>query len=210
MNIKKNVKNVLDQIEGRARIVAASKYVAASEISELYESGIALMGENRVEAFLEKKNMVDAPVEWHFIGTLQSRKAKNVINEISCLHSLDRLSLANEIEKHRQSPLECFVQVNVANEASKQGIAAEELLDFLEALKSYEKIKVTGLMAMAPHTEDENEQRAVFRALRKLKDEAVQAGHSQLSELSMGMSNDYLIAIEEGATIVRLGSVLFE
>jgi len=210
MDIANKVRQVLGKINGRAKVVAASKYVDAAEITELAANGIMAMGENRVDALLGKKGRVPVGVEWHFIGSLQSRKVKEAINEISCLHSLDRLSLAKEIEKHRQEPLDCLVQVNVSGEASKQGITPEELPGFLSALAGYPKIRVTGLMTMAPNTDDKEAVRACFAGLRKLRDVANAQGFSQLKELSMGMSNDYLIAIEEGATIVRLGSVLFE
>ena len=210
MDIEKNVKKVLGQIGGRARVVAASKYVQAPEMAILYQQGITIMGENRVDSLLRKKKELSLPVQWHFIGTLQSRKVKEVINEISCLHSLDRLSLAKEINKHRLQPLDCLVQVNVSGEASKQGIKPGELLDFLEALKPYGLIRVTGLMTMASNTEDAGVVSACFNQLARLKEKAVAHGYGQIQELSMGMSNDYLLALKEGATMVRLGSVLFE
>ena len=168
------------------------------------------MGENRVDALLEKKAQLSLPIEWHFIGTLQSRKVKDVINEIACLHSLDRLSLAKEIQKYRQESLPCFIQVNVSQEESKHGLSVEEVIPFIEALKQYPVIQVMGLMTMAPHTNDEGVIRDCFKKLKQLQ---VSLLERQLdidgSMLSMGMSNDYMIAIEEGATHIRLGSVLF-
>lgn len=210
MDIQRNVKDVLGEIAGRAQIVAASKYVGATEIAALYEAGIVIMGENRADALEQKVAALNLPIQWHFIGTLQSRKVKSVVSHIDCLHSLDRLSLAKEIHKYREVPLRCLVQVNVSGEASKEGIAPSELLDFLEALKPYDKVQVAGLMTMAPNTTDESLIRATFRGLRELRELAMQAGYSHIQELSMGMSNDYRIALEEGATLVRLGSVLFQ
>jgi len=210
MNIQQNVQKVQSQINGRAKVVAASKYVDAQALTQLYQSGIKDMGENRADAMLEKMKQLEAPVTWHFIGTLQTRKVRDMINEISCLHSLDRLSLAKEIEKHRETPLDCLVQVNVSGEGSKQGITPDALEGFLEALKPYGKINVTGLMIMAPNADDEAMIRSCFRGLRQLRDQVIEKGYGQVRELSMGMSNDYLIALEEGATMVRLGSVLFE
>ena len=209
MKIEKNVKELLDELGSKARIVAASKYADASQIKILYNSGITCMGENRVEALLEKKHQLTFPIEWHFIGTLQTRKVKQVINEITCLHSLDRLSLAAAIEKHRQKPLDCLVQVNVSGESTKQGIQPEELLPFLKSVEGYEKVNIIGLMTMAPHTDEAAVIRKTFAGLRVLRDQAAALGYP-LRELSMGMSNDYQIAIEEGATMVRLGSVLFD
>lgn len=218
MNIRKNVDSVRQNIQKivadstTINIVAATKYANPEQIVELFESGITIMGENRVDSLLEKQSQLSLPIEWHFIGTLQSRKVKEVINEIACLHSLDRLSLAKEIQKYRQETLPCFIQVNVSGEESKHGLSAEEVIPFLQQLEEYPIIQVIGLMTMAPHTEEETIIRECFQSLKQL-----QVSISQLhlngvdcSSLSMGMSNDYLIAIEEGATHVRLGSILFQ
>ena len=217
MTIRKNVDFVRQNIKYLVKnpesvnIVAATKYANANQMVELFESGITMMGENRVDALLEKKAQLSLPIEWHFIGTLQSRKVKDVINEIACLHSLDRLSLAKEIQKYRQESLPCFIQVNVSQEESKHGLSVEEVIPFIEALKQYPVIQVMGLMTMAPHTNDEGVIRDCFKKLKQLQ---VSLLERQLdidgSMLSMGMSNDYMIAIEEGATHIRLGSVLFQ
>lgn len=122
MNIQKNVDLVRQNIQSfttdaqAVNIVAATKYADPEQMIALFESGITMMGENRVDSLLEKKSQLSLPIEWHFIGTLQSRKVKDMINEIACLHSLDRLSLAKEIQKYRQQPLPCFIQVNVSGE----------------------------------------------------------------------------------------------
>ena len=135
-----------------------------------------------------------------------------MINEIACLHSLDRLSLAKEIQKYRQQPLPCFIQVNVSGEKSKHGLRSEEVIPFLQALKEYPIIKVIGLMTMAPNTEDETIVRDCFKSLKQLQVSISQLNLEgvECSNLSMGMSNDYTIAIEEGATHIRLGSILFQ
>lgn len=217
MNIRKNVDLVRQNIQSlvvnseAVNIVAATKYANANQILELFESGITMMGENRVDALLEKKAQLSLPIEWHFIGTLQSRKVKDVINEIECLHSLDRLSLATEIQKYRQEPLPCFIQVNVSKEESKHGLSIEEVIPFIEVLKQYPVIQVIGLMTMAPHTNDEGVIRDCFKKLKQLQ-VSISECHLEVncSMLSMGMSNDYMIAIEEGATHIRLGSGLFQ
>lgn len=217
MNIRKNVDLVRQNIRSlvvnseAVNIVAATKYANANQILELFESGITMMGENRVDALLDKKTQLSLPIEWHFIGTLQSRKVKDVINEIECLHSLDRLSLATEIQKYRQEPLPCFIQVNVSKEESKHGLSIEEVIPFIEALKQYPVIQVIGLMTMAPHTNDEGVIRDCFKKLKQLQ-VSISECHLEVncSMLSMGMSNDYMIAIEEGATHIRLGSGLFQ
>lgn len=210
-----NIKNVQQTIQTcqhdleRVRIVAATKYADIKQMEELYESGITIMGENRVDSFLEKKDQLTLPIEWHFIGTLQSRKVKDMINDIDLLHSLDRLSLAREIEKYRQKPLKCLIQVNISGETTKHGLEKDQVLPFLKQLQSFSKIEVVGLMTMAPQTTDEATIRTCFRELKNLQ-EMIQLTYHQCTELSMGMSNDYLIAIEEGATYVRLGSILFQ
>lgn len=217
MNIRKNVDSVRQNIRSlvvnseAVNIVAATKYANANQILDLFESGVTMMGENRVDALLEKKAQLSLPIEWHFIGTLQSRKVKDVINEIECLHSLDRLSLATEIQKYRQEPLPCFIQVNVSKEESKHGLSIEEVIPFIEALKQYPVIQVIGLMTMAPHTNDEGVIRDCFKKLKQLQ-VSISECHLEVncSMLSMGMSNDYMIAIEEGATHIRLGSGLFQ
>lgn len=218
MNISKNVDKVRRNIElvaadGRnVNIVAATKYVGVQQIKDLFACGITMMGENRVDALLEKKSQISLPIEWHFIGTLQSRKVKEVINEISCLHSLDRLSLAKETQKYRREPLPCFIQVNVSKEESKHGIDVDEVISFLEALKSYPMIKVVGLMTMAPNTDDPTVIRRCFKGLKQLQEKiaTLNQGGVTCDRLSMGMSQDYMIAIEEGATHIRLGSILFQ
>ena len=215
MNIKKNVDDVCQNIQNikkddqKVYIVAATKCANTEQMMELYHHKIVKMGENRVDALLSKKQGIDLPIEWHFIGTLQSRKVKNVINEVDYLHSLDRLSLAVEIEKHRKSLLKCFVQVNVSGEKNKKGLAINEVSSFIDALEPYSKIKIIGLMTMAPHSDDTKVIRSCFQKLKALQRD-VQKKWPACKELSMGMSNDYLIAISEGATYIRLGSVLFK
>lgn len=215
MNIKKNVEQVQQNIQAcqrdgeNIRIVAATKYVNVERMKRLYDCGITIMGENRVDALLEKKAQLHLPVEWHFIGTLQSRKVKEMINEIDVLHSLDRLSLAKEIEKYRTTPLKCLIQVNISGERTKHGLAKDEVNAFIDQLNLFSKIEVVGLMTMAPNTEDETTVRRCFSELKQLQLD-LEKRYKSCQELSMGMSNDYLIAVEEGATYVRLGSILFQ
>ncbi|KDE48462.1 hypothetical protein DI43_04370 [Geobacillus sp. CAMR12739] len=192
------------------RIVAVTKYVDAKRALEVLDAGIADLGENRSDQLIEKHARIGNQATWHFIGTLQSRKVKDIIDKVDYIHSLDRLSLAKEIEKRAARPAKCFVQVNVSGEATKHGLAPEETIPFIEQLRAFSRIKVVGLMTMAPHTGDEAILRACFRQLRMLKErvQALGMAHAPCTELSMGMSNDYTIAIEEGATFVRIGSAL--
>ena len=163
-----------------------------------------------MEGFQAKREALPDDVVMHFIGTLQSRKVKEVIDDIDYLHALDRKSLAKEINKRASHVVKCFVQVNVSEEESKHGLALEEVDAFIELLEQYENIQVVGLMTMAPYTEDEAEIRQIFETLRHKRDEiqAKQLDYAPCTELSMGMSNDYEIAAEEGATFVRIGTKL--
>lgn len=188
----------------------ASKYLDSDAFQSYYDAGIRNFGESRVDAFLEKEAALKSlPVTWHFLGTLQSKKVKKMINKIDMLHSLDRLSLAKAIEKRREGPLPCLIQVNISGEASKHGVNPEDTLAFIEKLKGFQTIKVIGLMGIAAHSDDESIVRKQFRTLRELRDKA-RKHTPHCKELSMGMSEDYTIAIEEGATIIRLGRILIE
>ena len=184
--------------------------VGPERAREVIESGIRHLGENRVEGLDLKQPEIGSDGCWHFIGSLQSRKVRDVINRIDFLHSLDRASLAKEIQKRAEHPVDCFVQVNVSGETSKSGITPEEAADFIRMLGAYDKIRVIGLMTMAPNTEDESVIRSTFRDLRELRDEVSSLGlpHAPCTELSMGMSNDFGIAVEEGATFVRIGTAI--
>lgn len=191
-------------------LIAVTKQVSAARAQALLESGVKDLGENRAEGLLEKQAIIDSPTQWHFIGNLQTRKVKEIINSIECLHSLDRLSLAKEVNKRATKPVDCFVQVNVSGEESKSGITPQEANAFFEELAVFENIRVIGLMTMAPNTEDEAVIRNVFCSLRELRDHiaAKNLSYAPCTNLSMGMSNDFSIAIEEGATHIRIGTAL--
>lgn len=206
---KDTVTKLIEEVTPQT-IVAATKYVGVESIKELSELGIKNFGENRVDAFLEKHQALrDLGLSWHFIGHLQSKKVKKVINKIDFLHSLDRISLADAIEKHRELPLDCFIEVNISNETSKYGLTVKEVSSFCEKLKNYDKIHIVGLMGMAKLTDDSEEIKREFMKLRNLFEELNKLSNLDMNYLSMGMSNDYQIALECGATHLRLGSILF-
>jgi pyridoxal phosphate enzyme (YggS family) len=192
------------------RLIAVTKYVSIERAKEAIDAGVTNLGENRDEGLLAKWEVLrDKPI-WHFIGSLQNRKVKNIINIVDYIHSLDRLSLAEEINKRSSKPMKCFVQVNVSGEESKHGMETSEVVPFVQQLDSFENIQIAGLMTMAPLTHDEGILRSCFRQLRELRDE-IQALHLEYApcrELSMGMSNDFSIAVEEGATMIRIGTAL--
>ncbi|MEL3972342.1 YggS family pyridoxal phosphate-dependent enzyme [Rossellomorea oryzaecorticis] len=220
MKVEENLKRIQDQIyeacsrSGREpediNIVAVTKYVSTKRAEEALQAGLIHLGENRDSGLLSKwEELMDEP-EWHFIGTLQSKKVKNIIDKVSYIHSLDRLSLAKEIHKRADKPVSCFVQVNVSGEDSKHGMPPQEVEGFIRSLNDYPNVKVVGLMTMAPHTDDEGFLRKCFRTLKGLQEKihSLEISYAPCTELSMGMSNDYTIAIEEGATFIRIGSAL--
>ncbi|MFC0043476.1 YggS family pyridoxal phosphate-dependent enzyme [Metabacillus iocasae] len=202
--------NLVERNPDEVRIIAVTKYVSTTRAQEAVDAGIIHLGENRDEGIVEKQSAINGEVAWHFIGTLQSRKVKNIIEKVDYIHSLDRLSLAKEIDKRATKKVKCFIQVNVSKEDSKHGMSEEEVIPFVESLQSFTNIEVVGLMTMAPHVDDEHTLRQCFKTLRNLKQrvQALSLPNCPCSELSMGMSNDYRIAIEEGATFVRLGTIL--
>lgn len=219
-SIRENLEIIQQRIEGaknragrqhdHIQIIAVTKQVSVERTKEVLNAGLIHLGENRPEGLLAKKESIQDQAVWHYIGTLQSKKVKKVINEIDYLHSLDRMSLAEEIEKRAIKPVKCFVQANVSGEESKHGLSKEEVIPFIQSLEKFSKIQVVGLMTMAPNTENEEIIRKVFRDLKELQQEVMKLNlpYAPCQELSMGMSNDYEIAIEEGATFIRIGTAL--
>lgn len=199
-----------NRINDKVNIIAVTKEVSIERTIEAIEAGLAHLGENRPEGLLAKREAIRLDATWHYIGSLQTRKVKQIIHEIDYLHSLDRLSLAEEIEKRAENPVNCFVQVNVSGEESKHGLTREETLSLIQQLETFSKIRVVGLMTMAPNTDDTELIRSVFRQLKQLQQEIVARDlpFAPCTELSMGMSNDFEIAVEEGATFIRVGTAL--
>lgn len=194
------------------KVVAATKYLDASSLPTLDACHIQYFGENRVQAFLEKYKQYQGQAKWHFIGHLQTNKVKDIITKVSLIHSVSSYHLIDEIQKQAQKNqlvMPILVEVNIANEASKQGFQKEEIFPVFEYLKNCPNIAVKGLMMMAPNINQEDT-RPYFRQTKQLFDTLKQQFPDfALTELSMGMSNDYKIAIEEGATMVRIGRALF-
>lgn len=220
MKVSENLEVIQSQIEdacksvGRSpeeiKIVAVTKYVSPERAKEAIEAGVRHLGENRDEGLLHKISQIkDKPV-WHFIGTLQTRKVKNIIEHVTYIHSLDRLSLAKEISKRAKGKVKCLIQVNASGEESKHGLRPEDVTGFVHDLEQYPNILIDGLMTMAPFTEDEQVIRDSFRTLKNLQQEiqSLKLEYAPCNELSMGMSNDFKIAVEEGSTMVRIGTAL--
>lgn len=194
-------------------VVAVTKYVDLETTKRVLDIGCSHIGESRMQSAIPKWEQLHDRGTWHMIGHLQRNKVKEVVGRFSYLHSLESYELAKEIEKRasqRNERMKCFIQVNVSGEETKYGISPEELEDFAISMANFSSIEIIGLMTMAPHVENPEETRPIFRQLKELQ-HRLQMKHLpnvSATELSMGMSQDFEIAIEEGATWVRLGSVL--
>lgn len=223
MDLRQRINDVENEIQracersGRERsevhVIAVTKYISTARAMEAVQLGCKHIGENRWPDALEKWEAIGDQATWHFIGQLQRRKVKHVVERFSYIHSVDRWSLAEEIGKRAEQSNKiqnCFIQVNVSGEQSKAGVSPNDLFSFADELRSIEHMKVIGLMTMAPYESNPEHTRPVFQQLRHLRDQINerQIFEHPLVHLSMGMSNDFTIAIEEGATWVRLGSVL--
>jgi len=219
--LKRNVANVLGELEKNryrnaqpARLIAVTKTVPPETIQMLQSLRLLDIGENRVQDALKKLTKILPEYRLHWIGRLQTNKVKDIISHLYMLHSLDRLSLAQEVNRRagmRGRAISALVQVNIAGETQKAGIEPSELKPFLISLKSFSSIQVTGLMAMMPFDAHSAQLTRWFHEMRTmfdiLREDAING--ISMTELSMGMSNDYMIAAREGATMVRVGTALF-
>lgn len=221
--IKENIFKITENIEkackksGRnpneVKILGVAKKQSSEKIKIAFEFGIRLIGENYVQE-AEKKisELKDLPIEWHFIGRLQTNKVKKAITMFSLIQTLDRIELAQKIQKQAEKEdliVPVLIEINIGKESTKGGIAPEKLEEFIEKIKEFKRIKVKGLMCLPPYKENPEEVRPYFQEMRKLFERIKPYMDSEFNELSMGTSNDYLIAIEEGATIIRIGEALF-
>ncbi|MEM9398921.1 MAG: YggS family pyridoxal phosphate-dependent enzyme [Verrucomicrobiota bacterium] len=204
--------NKSDRDANNIKLIAASKTQTAERVREFYDSGHKIFGENRFQEGREKIPLLPADTEWHFIGGLQRNKVKDIIKLFEWIHSVDSISLLDEIEKraaHAGKIQKILLEINVGGEANKHGAAPEDLLTLVRATNERQHVELHGLMTVAPFSEDLEEVRPYFAKLRELKETAERETDSILPELSMGMTHDFTIAIEEGATMVRVGTGLF-
>lgn len=208
--LRSDIDLFIRSIPNNVKVIAATKYISSSEIEELYNHNIKDYGENRVDSFLEKYQSLYKykDIKWHFIGHLQRNKAKEVIDKIDYLHSLDSLKLADIIEKQREVPLKTFVEVSINLEESKNGVPYYEIESFISSLLKYQKIELVGLMMMAVKGSLNTEEQ--FNKLREIRDKLEKKFNIKIPYLSMGMSDDYLSAIKAGATHIRLGRILYK
>jgi pyridoxal phosphate enzyme (YggS family) len=194
----------------RPRLLVASKYLSPEEMSLLQGAGIRLVGENRADELERKWRRWDGAFEFHFIGHLQSRKVRQVLPYVTMVHSVESISLVEELDRRAETVVRVLLEVNTGGEETKYGILPAAAEAFLERAAAYRKVTFVGLMTMAPFTTDVDRVRSCFRDLRQLRDRLASlfTDRYELPELSMGMSSDYEVAVEEGATMIRLGSAL--
>ena len=208
--IRKDIKEFLNTLPKDITLVGATKYGDVNDLKDLYSNGVTNFGENRVDAFLTKyEALKDLDIKWHFIGHLQRNKAHLILDKIDYLHSLDSLELVKTINKTRLSPLDCFVEVSINLEENKNGVPYYEVKDFIKECLKYPNVNIVGLMMMAVANSSEESLHNQFRQLKELKDSLEKELNISLPYLSMGMSDDYKVAVAEGATHIRLGRVLF-
>lgn len=215
MNIN-NYRQVLQQLEPyHARLVAVSKTKPVEDIRELYTAGQRIFGENYVQEMVEKAGLLPEDVQWHFIGHLQTNKVKYIAPFVSMIHGVDSLKLLTEISKQslkHNRVTDCLLQVHIATEETKFGLSETELFQLLDQAGGLAGVRIAGLMGMASNTDDEAQIRREFAGLKALRDrirEKYFPGTDTFRELSTGMSGDYKLALEEGSTLVRIGSLLF-
>lgn len=224
MSIQSNLKDIHERIAAACqranrnpddvRLVAVSKTKPAAMIDQAAESGQTLFGENYVQEFVAKIEEVTAPVTWHFIGSLQTNKVKYLLGKVAMIHSVDRLSLAKEIDRQwskLDTPVDILIQVNLGEEETKSGTDEAALQDLVRQVAQLPHVRIRGLMALPPYLDDPEEVRPFFRRLRQLAESiaTLKLPGVEMRELSMGMSHDFEAAIEEGATLVRVGSAIF-
>lgn len=202
----------ISKYQQQVKLLAVSKAQSASAVREAYAAGQTSFGENYLQEALDKQvTLTDLPIEWHFIGPIQSNKTQPIAQHFSWVHSIDRLKIAQRLNEARPTdlaPLQVCIQVNVSNENSKSGVSPHDLEPLATAIIALPRLRLRGLMAIPAPTSDTNQQQAQFKQVRQCYDALLAKGFA-LDTLSIGMSDDYPVAIAEGATIVRIGSALF-
>ncbi|SHJ60673.1 hypothetical protein SAMN02745163_02254 [Clostridium cavendishii DSM 21758] len=213
MDIKNNLINIEKSIPKDVKLVAVSKYKPIEMLQEAYEAGIRDFGENKVQELQDKYDKFHKDVKWHFIGHLQTNKVKYIVGKVNLIHSLDSVKLLNELEKNYKNKdiiADVLIQINIGREENKYGILEEELISLIEEVEKCSFVKVKGLMAILPKG-DEVSNREYFKRMYKIWSDMKAKNFKNITMeiLSMGMSNDYKIAIEEGANMVRVGQGIF-
>ena len=211
MSVKNQISIINDEVKDKAELVVVSKTRSLEQIIEAYDQGHKKFGENRVQEIVEKYNNLPKDIEWHMIGHLQKNKVKHISKFISLIHSLDRLSLAKEIDKNARKDnrsINCLIQIKISKDETKYGLNPKELDSFYKELKEFKNLNIVGLMAMATFTKDQILIAEEFKEMKNLflKMKTI---NSSFKILSIGMSDDYLIAINNGSNMIRVGSKIF-
>ncbi|MBD2754500.1 YggS family pyridoxal phosphate-dependent enzyme [Spirosoma validum] len=216
MTIADRLHQIESGLQGKAKLIAVTKTKPVEELKEAYDAGSRRFGENKVQEMVDKQPQFPADVEWHLIGHLQTNKVKYIAPFVSLIQSVDSLKLLQEINKQaakHNRTIDCLLQIHIANEETKFGLSPDEAERLINApeLDNLSNICLIGLMGLATNTDNEGQIRQEFRGLKQLYDKLASSQHPAIhfSELSMGMSGDYKIAVEEGSTMVRVGSVIF-
>ena len=211
MSIRDNILKIKEEIGDEAKLVAVSKTRSTKEINDAYNSGQKIFGENRVQEIVEKQKLLPDDIEWHMIGHLQKNKVKYISSFISLIHSLDRISLAKEIDKYAKKSnrkIDCLIQLKISSEETKFGLDINHLENFYSEVKEYNNINLVGLMGMASFTQEEEKIIDEFNKIKELYDK-MKLKNSNLKILSTGMSDDYKLALKNGSNMIRLGSKIF-
>jgi PLP dependent protein len=212
-SIARNLARIREEVGPGVEILAATKYVDAEDLPALHEAGITLVGENRTDALAAKQAAYGDLFTWDFIGHVQSRKVRDIVGRVRLIHAVDSLSACEQLERRRDADavVDCLLQVNVASEDTKSGVEPGAVDAFLEDVGPLSGVRFRGLMTMPPAVTDPELARPWFAALRELRDRLAPAwaGRHDFTHLSMGTSQDYAVAAREGATIVRVGGVLY-
>ena len=217
MSIQSNIQELRQHIPSDVKLVCVSKFHPAETVMEAYDAGERIFGESRVQELVQKQPELPADIQWHFIGHLQTNKIKFIVPFVKLIHGVDSWKVLNEINKQAEKAAKktaCLLQVHIADEETKFGFSEEELIDLISGneLQNLHNVQIAGLMGMATYTEDENQVRKEFRTLKVLFDKIKSEYFSDddaFCELSMGMSQDYQIAIGEGSTMIRIGTSIF-
>ncbi len=219
MNIAQNIEKIKSELSGTsARLIAVTKTKPLADLQAAYDGNCKIFGENKVQEMVEKWEILPKDIEWHLIGHLQSNKVKYMASFVAMIHSVDSLKLLQEIDKQalkNNRVIDCLLQIYIAKEETKFGLSEEEAREILdsEEFKMMKNIKIVGVMGMATFTDNQEQIRLEFRGLKaffeSLKNQYLPSENLQLREISMGMSGDFLIAAEEGSTLVRVGSAIF-
>ena len=211
MSIEQQISNIKNEILDKADLIAVSKTRSIQEIKEAYNSGQLKFGENRVQEIVDKQGKLPDDIEWHMIGHLQKNKVKYIAGFINLIHSLDRISLAKEIDRQAKKEdriIDCLIQIKISKEDSKFGLKIEDFTDFYKNMETFKNLNVIGLMGMATFTSDIEVIGEEFKMIKRIYDN-VASIDPKFRVLSIGMSDDYNIAIENGSTMIRVGSKIF-